>query len=199
MSRKQSHSDRSIVKALEAGGAEENRALEKIYRAGLPGVIQFITQNQGSEEEARDIFQDAVIVFYEQVKAQKFRGESQIRVYLYQISRNMWLNRLKRKGVEMKYEQEQAREPGIQAFQDSQEKEPERSTLVNTLLEKLGEQCRTILRYALYYRYPMEEIRHLMGFKNEQVARNKHYKCKKELRQLVDQDPELKAKIRELL
>ena len=63
------------------------------------------------------------------------------------------------------------------------------------LLDKLGEACRKLLQLKLYQRKSMEEIRVLMGFKNDQIARNKHYKCKKELKRLALEDPVLKRLI----
>src|SRR5438105_15862886 len=57
-------------------------------------VQSLVINNQGTIEDARDIFQEAMIVLYEKAKSDSIELHCQIKTYIYSVSRRLWLKRL---------------------------------------------------------------------------------------------------------
>ena len=69
--------------------------VERLYDQCLPGIIRYIKMNKGSEEDAKDIFQDAVVVLYKKLKDMDIILTTSLQSYLLAISRNLWLTTLR--------------------------------------------------------------------------------------------------------
>ena len=65
------------------------RAIENIYKSNFSTIQAFILNNNGSYDDARDIFQEAMIVLYENAKNESFVLTCQIKTYLYSICRRL--------------------------------------------------------------------------------------------------------------
>ncbi len=82
-------------KELLKGLANNNKdAIEAIYRDNYNLIQNLIINNNGTEDDARDIFQEALIVLYEKSKTDTFELNCQIRTYIYSVSRRLWLKKL---------------------------------------------------------------------------------------------------------
>src|SRR6476469_9924956 len=90
-------SDIAIVQILKSDAAPDE-AIRQLYGTQFNAAKTYIRQNNGSDEDAEDIFQEVVLSFIELVKKDKFRGESSIATFLYAITRHTWLNELKKRG-----------------------------------------------------------------------------------------------------
>ena len=84
------YSDEEIISAIQAGGFSEERYVKYLYFRFQPKVLSFVLKNSGSEDEARDIYQDGVVSLYENIKTGKYRGEGSLAAYLFSICRFMW-------------------------------------------------------------------------------------------------------------
>ncbi len=147
--------------------------------------------NNGNEDEAKDIYQDSVIVFYENVRDGKFKGESAISTYLYAVAKFKWLNQLKRKGMKASHHEQisQNREfeqSPLLALIDQEQKDQ-----IMGILKQLGLQCKRLLIDSIYHNKSMKEIVSESEFSSEQIARNKKYKCMQKLKALLLEKPEL--------
>ncbi|MEO1260469.1 MAG: sigma-70 family RNA polymerase sigma factor [Bacteroidota bacterium] len=184
------YSDKEIVAALLQGGPTEDAALRQVYVQHRMLILDFVKKNNGSAEEAKDVFQESVTAFYENVKQGRFKGDSAVSSYLYSIARFNWLNRLKRKGVGKKIlETHKAAEVTESFLPRFLEKEKERQVL--GVFEKLGGDCKKVLVLHIYQFLSMQEIAATMNYDSDQVARNKKYKCLKKLKELIAQHPEM--------
>jgi RNA polymerase sigma factor (sigma-70 family) len=146
-------------------------------------ILNFILNNNGSREEAKDIYQEAVIIFYENIQSEKFHLTCKIKTYLYSVCRRLWLKRLteKRKftgGIEdsEKFIQIEEEESG------KEEDEAERLRLMGSSLQQLGEPCRTLINDYYVQEMNMEEIAEKFGYTNPDNAKNQKYKCLKRLK-----------------
>ena len=74
----------------------DNEALKHVYKVSYPVIRGMIMKNSGTEDDAHDIFQEAVIIFYEKTKEDTFKITCSITTFLYSVSRNLWLKNLKR-------------------------------------------------------------------------------------------------------
>jgi RNA polymerase sigma factor (sigma-70 family) len=175
------HSDKEILTAIYKG---DDRVLEHLYRQVLPKVKSYIARNSGSIDDARDIFQDAVIIFYKHVKLGKFDGQHDIAAFIFSVSRNLWINSAKRKSKVVVLNDDNALENASEDFTEELLTK-EREQYIIKLFSALGESCKQILLYSIYDKFSMKEIKEKMGFTSENVAKTKNYKCKQRLMQLV--------------
>ena len=78
--------------ALLKGLAENNReAVETIYARHYNMVQSLIVNNNGTTDDARDIFQEAVIILYEKAKSGTFELNCLLKTYIYSVARRLWL------------------------------------------------------------------------------------------------------------
>lgn len=183
-------SDSQLLADLRKSGGAEEQALSIIYRNNKSLVEKLILKNGGSKEEAKDVFQDAVIDFYENVQEGKFRGQSTISSYLYSIARFKWLNRLKRRKTETRIIDTQQHEIFEESFEMNYI-EKENESQVFEIFEQLGTSCKELLIYTMYYSYSMADVISKLKFNSEQVARNQKYRCLKKLKEKLKQQPDL--------
>ena len=185
------YDDAELIRDLKADAASA-KAIEYLYRANFETLSVHIQQNQGSLQDAEDIFQEVIVAFIELVQKDKFRRESSIKTFLFSINKNMWLNELKRRSRSAVREQkfETAKE---QAEVDRNDYITAREARhqVMAVMDKLGDVCKKILLAFYYENQSMKEIVQTMSYENEQVLRNKKHKCLKALEQLLTADPTL--------
>ena len=77
--------------------------------------------------------------------------------------------------------------------------EREGKQAVLNVVERLGETCKKILLLFYYENLPMKDIVNATDFENDQVVRNKKYKCLKQLEQMLEANPILKQTLKNLL
>ena len=182
-------SDAELLGNLQTG-YRMNESIKSIYQDHYGVLSSYILSNNGSQQDAEDIFQDVVVSFIELVRKNKFRGDASVRTFLFAMNKNTWLNELKRKNRaarrEAGYDQQQdTAEMDISHFIAGREANQEVMNVVN----RLGDACKKILLLFYYENLPFKEIVELTGYENEQVVRNKKYKCLKQLEQLISADP----------
>lgn len=163
-----------------------------LYTSTLKKVRNYIIKNNGNKEEADDIFQEAIVIFFLKVKDQSFDETQSIDGFIYIISRNLWINRVKRMARHKDYETYlQHNEPVDTGDQLSEMVDQEKATAMEQVFAMLEEKCRLILKYAIYDRLSMKEISEKMGHKNDKVSKAQHYRCKQYLAKLVKENKHL--------
>jgi len=199
MKAEEKYTDVELIAAISAG-KDLNDAIRSIYRQHSEAVSSFIIHYGGSEQDADDIFQETVVAFIDIVKKGKYRMEASIRTFLASIARNYWFNELKKRGrsghrdrqFEMGRDQDEA-----DVSQHMAELERKRQLL--ELVEQLGESCRKVLLLFYYENLSMKEIVNHLPYENEQVVRNKKYKCLQQLTGLIKANPAIARQMQETL
>ncbi|MBL7732129.1 MAG: sigma-70 family RNA polymerase sigma factor [Chitinophagaceae bacterium] len=191
--------DAELVNNLRSGQQMEE-SIRAIYKGHFDSLSWYVLNNSGSRQDAEDVFQEVVVSFIDLVQKDKFRGESSVKTFLYSLNRHTWLNELKRRGRaslrEEKYERAQDREaPDTSELVADRESRAE----VLRLVGELGDTCQKILVLFYYDNLSMKEILERTDYENEQVVRNKKYKCLKQLEQLILSKPYLKETLKTLL
>ncbi len=191
--------DSEMLDNLRSGRRMEE-TIKAIYRNHFGGLCWYVMNNNGSRQDAEDVFQEVMVNFIELVQKDKFRGEASVKTFLFSLNRYTWLNELKRRGRalvrEEKYERGQDRvEMDTSHFIAGREGKAE----VLRVVGELGETCRKILLLFYYENLSMKEILEATDYETEQVVRNKKYKCLKQLEQMVNANPALKQSLKNLL
>ncbi|MCE7994661.1 MAG: sigma-70 family RNA polymerase sigma factor [Roseivirga sp.] len=162
---------------LSSDKRKRAEALEYLYENCFPKVAAYIQSNSGTEEEAKDFFQDTIAVVYKNLLEGKFRGESAITSYTYAVARNLWLQQIrKRKIVTTSLENDQ--------LTDGHNDEIN-ANLIREVLARMDVDCRSFLTGFYYNGSSMEELARRFGLSSTQVARTKKLRCMKKLGEII--------------
>ena len=162
--------DSEIIEKIESG---DESALDYLYKKHYKMMLKLVLRNSGNEDDAQDIFQEALIVFWKKVSAKELVLTSKISTYLYSICKNLWRKELDRKR-RLSHESKDGQE-----FVNYDQKE--REEIIHAVIKSLGETCQKVLAYYYFDNRSMNEIAEKLGFANSDTAKTKKYKCKKEL------------------
>ena len=175
-------SDEDFINGIKEGN---DKVLAVLYKLHFPMVLNFIVKNNGSDQEAKDIYQEGMINLYYNIKNETFKQESSIKTYLYSICRRLWLNELKRKN---KFSDAVYDENDFILFdQEIEENVTDHSSkykMMDNSLHKLGEPCQTILKDFYINKLSMLEIAQKMNYTNTENAKNQKYKCLQRLKKI---------------
>jgi RNA polymerase sigma factor (sigma-70 family) len=176
--------DREVVLGI-LNNSEE--ALNKLYTGYFPMILQFILNNNGDEDDAKDVYQEGIIVLYNKIKSGNFELSSKLKTYIYSVCRRIWLKKLS---------QQSKRSNDISDFEDviavetdvehHEEKDQQFEKMQSTLLH-LGEPCKTIIQDFYINNLSMQEICEKFGYTNADNAKTQKYKCLQRLKKLFFQ------------
>ena len=199
MNEKNHFSDSELVIAIGDNQRLE-QAILQLYQEHASIARSFIMGKGGTEQDADDIFQETVVSFIDTVQKGKFRQESGIRTFLISISKNLWYNEIRRRqragNREKLFEKEYTQE-------DSDIREligdRELKKILDQMLKELGDSCNKVLKLFYFEDLSMKEIVLHLHYENEQVVRNKKYKCLQQLTDKMKQIPQVAKQIKELI
>ena len=182
-------SEFSVEEIIVGIKSRDNCVLQYIYKSYYPTIHNFILNNSGTSDDAKDIFQEAIIVIYRKISEDKrFLLNSSFKTFLYSVARHLWLKQLR----DQKYEERKITDQ--QKFIELKEEpfkidnEDLRMSLYQKHFSKLPEDCQKILRLTARD-IPQKEIAQALGFKSENyVKKRKHY-CKEYLIKMIKEDP----------
>lgn len=189
MQEKRKYSDDEIVVTLSLGRNLDD-VIRFMYHEFYAGLSWFVLNNQGSTQDAEDIFQDVMVNFISIVQQDKFLRNSSVKTFLYSLNRFSWLNELKRRGRALTRERRYEAHKGI-ITEDITGLIFAKESLsqVTVLISQLGDNCRKILMMFYFQECSMKEILNTLDYENEQVVRNKKYKCLKQLEKIIADTP----------
>ncbi|HEY8402328.1 MAG TPA: sigma-70 family RNA polymerase sigma factor [Cytophagaceae bacterium] len=174
--------DQEVLQSLRQGN--DRKALEALYKSVYPKIKKLVNEGKDQEEEAKDIMQEALLVFYKQVMMNRFDERFEVEGYIYSIARNLWINRVKRKKRMVEFEQQELPELIEGNILDEMELE-ERKILVRKVFGQLENKCKELLTYTIYKELSMTEIAKKMGYNSANAATVASYRCKKYLLDLI--------------
>ncbi len=180
--------DQQILAKLRSGDYGAFKHLYQHY-----GKIEhYVVSNNGSVDDARDLFQNALIVFYKNVQKEDFNLSSQISTYLYSIVKNLWLKKLTRSkevtGLDKIESHEQVAKETSEIELDathSEDQDPSIGGYLQDLLQKVGDPCKSLITFFHFDQLSWDEIAERLNYKTAHAARNQKYKCFLKIRKLI--------------
>ena len=175
--------DEELLTGL-ANGSDD--ALTQLYRRYFPMVLHLITTNNGNEDDAKDIYQETLVVLYEKVRAGSFDLHSQLKTYIYAVGRRLWLKQLAQKSRYMVRDIDVDASDAGQIDDDlvDHEERDRQFELMTDSLGRLGEPCRTLLEDFYIRHLSMQDITEKFGYTNADNAKTQKYKCLMRLKRL---------------
>ena len=176
-----------LVRAIMA---DDDSVLKWLYQENYYKTEKYVVENSGSQEQAKDIFQDAFITVWENVKDSKFVPQNQTALngYIYTVAKNKWLDFLKSSHFK-KTKSLEAHTYKIEDKNNTQDEidanaSEEKIAKVVSTFGLIDEACKKILTVFYYENKSLRKIAEELNI-TEASARNKKYRCLEKLRTTV--------------
>ena len=176
------NNDSKLLDAIRNGDEE---ALVELFRQNRRPITSLVTRNQGSEDDAEDVLQEAMVVLWERVRSRSFEYQAKLSTFIYATAKNIWFRRLARHRRELHATEEALDVATDDASPLEELEENERVLAVQKAMEQMGNPCRDLLLLFYWEERSMEEIAVKLGFANADTVKSKKYQCKKSLEHLV--------------
>ena len=170
--------DAEILDRIRNGDEE---VLVVLYQSNRKPILNLVSTNSGTRDDAEDMLQESLVVLWERVRAGRFEQNAKLSTFIYATARNLWFGRLRRKGREIPrdIDPEEHTDDALSALEGLVASEE--TAMVRDALGRIGEQCRKLLLLFYWEELSMEEIAGKLGFANAETAKAKKYQCKKAL------------------
>ena len=169
---------------LEGLATSDKKAVETIYQENYNMIQSLIINNNGSPDDAKDIFQEAMIVLYEKVRSGTFELNCQIKTYLYSVCRRLWLKRLQQLN---RYSGPLGDIESVVPVEEEIEGHEKRNAefeMMEKAISNLGEPCKSLLEAYYLQKQNMQVIAANFGYTNADNAKNQKYKCLMRLKKI---------------
>jgi RNA polymerase sigma factor (sigma-70 family) len=173
--------DQLLLKGL---AENDKKSIETIYRQNYSMIQSFVLNNNGSADDARDIFQEAMVVLYEKAKLSSFLLSCQLKTYLYSICRRLWLKRLQQMSKFSTQVENLEETVAVEEEIEEHEKVNNDFILMEHAMNKIGEPCKSLLDAYYLQKKNMLEIAGEFGYTNADNAKTQKYKCLVRLKKL---------------
>jgi RNA polymerase sigma factor (sigma-70 family) len=173
------------IALLKGLALNDKQAVEQIYKDNYNTIQAFILNNNGSSDDARDIFQEAMIVLYEKAQLPQFELTCQLKTFIYSVCRRLWLKKLNQmqrysNGFNERLEETVPVEEDI----EQHEKKDADFNLMEVAMSKIGEPCKSLLDAYYVQKKQMQQIATDFGYTNADNAKTQKYKCLMRLKKL---------------
>lgn len=168
--------------------------IPQLYKKVLPVVQKQILKNQGRKDDAFDVFQDALLLFYKQVIQNTYNDKYKVYGYVYRISINLWINKIKRdKKITLTETLPDYQEWSVK--EDTHPHIPSRFT--NQLLDQIGDKCKEVLNYSIFTDIQLEDVQVSLDYPSVSALKMQIQRCKQKLKELLQSNPEYIRKLKE--
>lgn len=148
----------------------------RLYETAFPAVAIFVRKMNGSLEEAKDVFQDALVIYYEKKMTGDFLPEVDESHYVKGISRHLWYK---------KFNAAKTTQTLNTTFEVAAQEEPKVSENILRYVELSGKKCLELLKSFYYDKLSMKELSAQFGFSGERSATAQKYKCLEKVRSAI--------------
>jgi len=164
----------------------DTKQIIHIYEICFPGVKRFVLQNNGNEADAQDIFQKALLQLTVRYQKEKFEIRSSFEAYLFTVCKNLWRRELNKSKKEVTIDgvielKDEDRDIALSAL------EQERWDFFQEKLELISENCKQILK-RFFKKIAYKDIAIELNYNDENVVRQRVFKCKAKLTEMIKQD-----------
>lgn len=160
--------------------------IKEIYINNFPNVKRFVIQNKGQQADAEDIFQKALLQLTVRYRKEPFEIKSNFDAYLFTCCKNLWRRELNKARKEVTSEgvielRSETRDLALSIL------EQERWEFFQEKLELISENCKQILK-RFFKKMPYKKIAEELDYNSETVVRQRVFKCKTKLTEMLQQD-----------
>jgi len=172
----------SLLKGL---ARSDKRSVEVIYSQNYNLVQALVVNNNGTIDDAKDIFQEAMMVLFDKARSGNFELNCQIRTYLYSVARRLWLKRLSQGNRHIAdFDDTNETQIAVDSDMADHEQKDAEFDMMHTAISTLGEPCKSLLEAFYFKNHSMQEIAENFGYTNSENAKTQKYKCLMRLKKI---------------
>jgi len=179
------HTENELITGIRN---HDSAILEYIYLTYSPIIEGYVIHHQGSRDQAKDVFQEAMIIVYNKIKSGELKLSCKFGTYLYAVCKNIWMQEKKKYQLHA----EKLRQQPLVVNDPGPAEDPLLQNHLNELFNKhfneLSEDCQKILTMDSN-NFTIEDIRASMAYKDLHHAADRKYRCKKSLIKRIVNDP----------
>ena len=166
--------DETQIRAISIG--DRDKLFLALYNSVFPAVARYVSKMGGTFDEAKDIFQDALVIWYEKAAEGSLTINTNDKAYLAGIAKNLWLKKFRAN----------SREVAIDGFDIPSDEEAQISgSKLLSFQQTAGKNCMDLLRSFYYDQLPLNDIAGTFGFSGVRSATVQKYKCLEKVRETV--------------
>jgi RNA polymerase sigma factor (sigma-70 family) len=169
---------------LQGLAMNDRKAIETIYKDNYNMVQALVLKNNGSADDAKDIFQEAMIVLFEKVRSGSLELNCQIKTYIYSVCRRLWLKKLMHQNRFLIADEAEVNVVSVDEDMEEHERQNTDFIMMERAIGHLGEPCKSLLEAFYMQKRSMQEIASSFGYTNADNAKNQKYKCLIRLKKL---------------
>jgi RNA polymerase sigma factor (sigma-70 family) len=151
-----------------------------LYKKAFPAVARYVSKMGGSFEQARDIFQDALVIYYEKQLSNGTTIQSSEKAYLLGIAKHLWLKTYRDNAGNVPLDIAGEEQPEDEATNYASNK-------LMHYLETAGQKCMEMLKAFYYDKLPVTQIADDFGYSGVRSATVQKYKCLEKVRETIKQ------------
>lgn len=178
--------EQGLLEGLRSG---DSRAVKSLYRDIYPPLEHFLYQSGANSTEARELFQDSLLVLFLNLQKAEFELHCSVKTYLFSVARNLWLKRLREKKREMGWPT--APGPELIALEEgsveTRRQLEERYDAVVQALNQAPADCLELLEAFYFRKLPLKKIAERMGY-SANFVKIKKKRCLEGLKKRVGGD-----------
>lgn len=175
----------------------DKNIIRYVYEIAYFHIEQLVTGSFGSDEDAQDVFQEAMMVLYMNSAKPEFELKSSFTTYLYGIAKNIWYSRLREQRLntdeDVEFDLIIKEEPDYYELNERLEK----WKLFKDYFDTLSMSCKQVLT-LVFNGISIDQITKLMGYSGYQFTTTRIYKCKMKLIKRIKRNPKFKELENEL-
>lgn len=178
------HIINQTIADLRAGNSH---ACETLYKDHYVSVEKFIVKNNGTVEDAKDIFQDTLLVLLQKIMADDFELTASLKTYIIAISKNLWFKKLRNISYYREIEMtEKHSDKFYNEISSSILNERSYREKLQTYMSKITAHCNYLIQSMFFKKKSIEAIQKEFGYTSIHNAQNQKHKCISQLRKVKE-------------
>ncbi|NCP85367.1 MAG: sigma-70 family RNA polymerase sigma factor [Bacteroidetes bacterium] len=160
-----------------------------LYKNYYKSIEYYILNNSGTQNDAEDIFQDAMLVLLDKLNRDDFRLTATLKTYLFAICKNLWFKRLR--NPMHKYEvalDEEMSDSLYEEYSSAIEEETNAIDQVSVLMSKVTHHCNQLLNAMFFEQKNIDQVKEEFGYTTKHNAQNQKYKCIEQMRKMKSKE-----------
>ena len=169
---------------------KDEKVIRYIFNEHFNTIKRFIAHNNGTHEDAEDVFQDAVLIIYEKARDKDLNLECSFKTFIYSVSRHIWFQKLEKNRINPANigDIENFIELSDEMMYEVYDEDRERTKIFQQHFLALGQDCQKLLQLFMK-KIPLSEIMKIMGYKSVKYTKTRKFLCKERLKKRIINDP----------
>ena len=151
---------------------DSEKDMVKTYEKAFPMVARFVSKMKGSLDDAKDIFHDAMVIYYEKKREGHLQIDVPEEAYITGIAKHLWVRKFKKDCRHVAFDEMENDIAIPPDFYPSAE-----DNRLLSILSLTGQRCMDILKSFYYDKISIRDITRKFGYSNEHTASVQKYKC----------------------